>query len=121
MANSIVTGILTGMILTAASLSAQTPAAGPTFEVASIKPSVPITPEMVKAGKLHAGMKIDGARVDIGNFTVLQLITKAYDVKSYQVQGLAWMIPLAQRFDVIANLPAGATKEQVPEMLQALL
>jgi len=59
--------------------------------------------------------------VDIGNYTLLQLITKAYDVKSYQVQGPSWMTPVAQRFDIVANLPAGATKEQVPQMLQALL
>ncbi len=66
-------------------------------------------------------MKIDGTRVDIGNFTLMQLIMRAYDVKSFQVQGPAWMVPTAQRFDVVANLPAGATKEQVPQMLQALL
>jgi uncharacterized protein (TIGR03435 family) len=114
--------VCNGFLLAVASLYGQTPAATtPTFEVASIRPSAPITPEMVQAGKIHAGMKIDGARVDIGNFTVLQLITKAYDVKNYQVQGLPWMVPMAQRFDVIANLPAGATKEQVPQMLQALL
>ncbi|HMD70606.1 MAG TPA: TIGR03435 family protein [Bryobacteraceae bacterium] len=105
----------------ASSLLGQTPAAAPTFDVASIKPSEPITPAMVQAGKLHAGMKIDGARVDIGNFTLLQLITKAYDVKTYQVQGPSWMTPMAQRFDVVANLPPGATKDQVPQMLQALL
>src|SRR5690349_11168782 len=100
-------------------LVAQTP--GPTFDVASIKPSEPITPAMIQAGKIHAGMKIDGARVDIGNFPLLQLIMKAYDVKAYQVQGPSWLTPTAQRFDIIANLPAGATKEQVPQMLQALL
>jgi len=113
--------VCNGLIFAALSLHGQTPAAAPTFEVASIRPSAPITPEMVQSGKLHAGMKIDGARVDIGNYTLLQLITKAYDVKSYQVQGLPWMVPMAQRFDVIANLPAGATKEQVPQMLRALL
>jgi uncharacterized protein (TIGR03435 family) len=59
--------------------------------------------------------------VDIGNFTLLQLITKAYDIKTYQVQGPSWMTPAAQRFDIVANLPAGATKAQVPQMLQALL
>src|SRR5690242_13751574 len=107
--------------LAAVSLPAQTPAAGPTFDVASIKPSEPITPQMVQSGRLHAGMKIDGARVDIGNFTLTQLIAKAYDVKNYQIQGLSWMTPMAQRFDIVANLPAGATKEQVPQMLQALL
>jgi uncharacterized protein (TIGR03435 family) len=110
-----------GLILVAGSLRAQAPAAGPVFDVASIRPSVPITPEMVQAGKIHVGMKIDGARVDIGNFTLLQLIIRAYDVKSYQVQGLPWMIPTAQRYDIVANLPDGATKEQVPQMLQALL
>ena len=100
--------------------SAQTPA----FEVASIKPSEPITPAMVAAGKLHAGMKIDGKRVDIGNFSLMQLICKAYDVKPYQVSGPSWLqaVGLAgQRFDIVANLPEGATKEQVPQMLQNLL
>jgi uncharacterized protein (TIGR03435 family) len=79
---------------------------------------------MMASGKLHAGMKIDGKRVDIGNFGMMQLICKAYDVKSYQVSGPSWMkgAGLAgQRFDIVANLPEGATKEQVPQMLQALL
>jgi uncharacterized protein (TIGR03435 family) len=69
-------------------------------------------------------MKIDGARVDIGNYTLAQLIAKAYDVKMYQIQGPSWMLPLTQatqRFDVLANIPAGATKDQVPQMLQTLL
>ena len=113
--------VCAGLVLAASSLLGQTTAAAPTFDVASIKPSEPITPAMVQAGRIHAGMKIDGARVDIGNFTLLQLITKAYDVKTYQVQGPSWMTPVAQRFDIVANLPAGATKEQVPQMLQALL
>jgi uncharacterized protein (TIGR03435 family) len=93
----------------------------PSFDVASIKQSEPITPAMVAAGKLHAGMRIDGARVDIGNFTLVQLISKAYDVKMNQISGPVWMNLAAQRFDVVANIPAGATKEQVPAMLQKLL
>jgi uncharacterized protein (TIGR03435 family) len=69
-------------------------------------------------------MKIDGKRVDIGNFGLMQLICKAYDVKAYQVSGPSFLktVGLAgQRFDIVANLPEGATKEQVPQMLQALL
>ena len=107
-------------LLAAGSLLGQTPA----FEVASIKPSEPITPAMVASGKLHAGMKIDGKRVDIGNFGMMQLICKAYDVKTYQVSGPSWLqgAGLAgQRYDIVANLPEGATKEQIPQMLQALL
>ena len=108
------------IILSAGPLLAQTP----TFEVASVKPSEPITPAMVASGKLHAGMKIDGKRVDIGNFGLMQLICKAYDVKAYQVTGPSWLKTeglSGQRFDIVANLPEGATKEQVPQMLQALL
>jgi uncharacterized protein (TIGR03435 family) len=71
-------------------------------------------------------MKIDGKRVDIGNYSLIQLICKAYDVKPYQVSGPAWLQTAGagiagQRFDIIANLPEGATKEQVPQMLQNLL
>ncbi len=108
------------MVLAAGAMLGQTPA----FEVASIKPSEPITPAMVAAGKLHAGMKIDAKRVDIGNMSLMQLICKAYDVKTYQVTGPAWLQVVGmnvQRFDIVANLPEGATKEQVPQMLQSLL
>ena len=107
-------------LLAAGSLAGQTPA----FEVASIKPSEPVTPAMVASGKLHVGMKIDAKRVDIGNMSLMQLICKAYDVKTYQVSGPSWMQSVGlsgQRFDIVANLPEGATKEQVPQMLQTLL
>src|SRR5947209_12578947 len=105
---------LLGIVVTAASLLAQT------FDVASIKPSAPITAEMVTSGRIHAGMRIDGAKVDIGNFPLMQLICKAYDVKMYQVSGPPWVLT-GQKFDIVANIPAGATPEQVPQMLQALL
>ena len=103
----------------AAASFAQAPAARLEFEVASVKPSEPVTPAMVASGKIHAGMKIDNARVDIGLMTMLQLITKAYDVKTYQVQGPDWM--LMTPYDIVAKMPEGATKEQVPQMLQSLL
>ena len=120
MSKNMFSSISVATLLAAGSLLGQTPA----FEVASIKPSEPITPAMVASGKLHAGMKIDGKRVDIGNFGMMQLICKAYDVKTYQVSGPSWLqgAGLAgQRFDIVANLPEGATKEQIPQMLQALL
>lgn len=67
-------------------------------------------------------MKIDGAHVDIGSWPLMQLISKAYDVKTYQVQGPDWIKGLAaKRFDIVANMPPGATKDDVPQMLQALL
>jgi len=57
--------------------------------------------------------------VDIGYISLAELIPIAFKVKSYQVSGPEWL--KAQRFDILAKIPEGATKEQVPEMLQALL
>jgi uncharacterized protein (TIGR03435 family) len=110
----------------AATAHAQTPAqvsgTALAFDVASVKPSQQITPAMIQSGKIHVGMKIDAARVDIGYWTVAQIICEAYKLKAYQVTGPDWLKSLqAQHFDVVATMPAGATKEQVPQMLQALL
>ena len=105
--------------LSAAALYAQTPAAAPAFEVASIKAVDMPGPAQAASGKIHVGMKIDAARVDIGLFSLTDLICKAYDVKKFQVSGPDWLG--TQRFDVIAKMPEGATKDQVPQMLQTLL
>jgi uncharacterized protein (TIGR03435 family) len=112
-----------GLMLTAATALGQAPAAPLSFEVASVKPSPPIDQAAILAGKpLHAGMKIDASRVDIGNFPLSALIAKAYDVKAYQITGPDWLTAMtAQRFDVLAKMPDGTTKEQVPEMLRTLL
>jgi uncharacterized protein (TIGR03435 family) len=111
------------LALAAGALLAQTPAAAPTFEVVSIKAVDMPGPAQVASGKIHAGMKIDAARVDIGLISLMELICKAYDVKSFQVQGPDWLKSVfgAQRFDIIAKMPEGSNKSQVPQMLQAML
>ena len=91
----------------------------PAFEVATIKPASMPTPADVAAGKLHVGMTVDAQRVDIGFLSLSDLITIAYRVKRYQVVGPDWMS--GQRFDVQGKIPEGASRDQVPEMLQALL
>lgn len=111
---------LAGLILAGAAF-AQTPAQTPPalqFEVASIRPAGAIATQAM-AGKLHVGMNIDAARVDIGSMSLVDLIRTAYKVKAYQITGPDWM--KSQRFDILAKMPEGATKDQVPEMLQALL
>jgi len=89
------------------------------FEVATIRPATMPTPEQILAGKLHVGMKVDKARVDIGLMSLADLIRTAYKVKPYQLSGPDWMN--SQRFDVLAKMPDGAAEDQVPEMLQTLL
>ncbi len=98
---------------------AQTPAAPLAFEVATIKLAEPITPAMVQAGKMHAGMSMDAARVDIGYVSLYDLLATAFKVKPYQVEGPDWI--RVQRFDILAKMPPGATKDDVPVMLQGLL
>jgi uncharacterized protein (TIGR03435 family) len=108
-------------LLSAAALAAlaQPPAAPLAFEVATIKPAEQITPAMVQAGKMHVGLSIDQARVDIGYVSLNDMVVMAYKVKPYQVQGPDWL--KVQRFDVLAKMPPGATKDDVPAMMQGLL
>ena len=106
------------LLLSAAGL-AQTPPAPPSFEVASVKPAPPIVPAQVLGGKIHIGMSVDCARVDIGNLSLMDLLWRAYRVRPYQISGPDWLS--GQRFDIAAKLPEGVGADQVPEMLQALL
>src|SRR5260370_3342594 len=101
-------------ILWSAAAFAQTSPPRLEFEVASIKPSAaPV------AGRLAAGVKVDGAQVH-GSFLALKdYIRSAYKVKDYQISGPSWLG--SERFEIDAKLPAGATREQVPEMMQTLL
>jgi uncharacterized protein (TIGR03435 family) len=112
-------GIAASLLLTAATAFCQTPAVAPAFDVASIKPSGPIDPGKMMSGQMRIGMKVDGARVDIAFMSLTDLIGVAYGVKPYQISGPDWMS--GQRFDVVANIPEGVSKDLVPEMMQALL
>ena len=90
-----------------------------TFEVASIRPAAQMTPELIMAGKMNIGMKVDAARASFGYLTLRDLLAIAYDVKPFQISGPDALA--AQRWDIAATLPEGATKEQVPAMLRQLL
>jgi uncharacterized protein (TIGR03435 family) len=111
-----------GLIVTAA--FAQTPAPPPlAFEVASIKPAGALDPMAIAQGKVNVGMKVDGAICNIGSFSLRDLVRTAYEVKDYQISGLDSLgaAMSAQRFNIQATLPEGATEKQVPQMLQTLL
>lgn len=88
--------------------------ARPEFEVASIRPTDQTNPAQVSVG-----VHVDGAQVSITYFSLKDYIRSAYRIQDYQVQGPDWIA--TERFDIAAKLPAGATREQVPEMLQTLL
>jgi len=92
---------------------------GLTFEVASIKKAEPLDINAVMSGKMKIGMTIDAAMVHITAMSMTDLLRYAYKVKSFQISGPDWLS--AERFDITAKMPAGASRDQVPEMVQALL
>lgn len=85
----------------------------PAFEVASIKPLAP-------SDKVIPGQMIrDPGRVAYRNVTIQNLLAQAYRIKNLQISGPAWLD--SDRFDIVAKLPAGASDDQLPAMLQSLL
>ncbi len=92
----------------------QAPQARVEFDVASVKTAPPIAAEQ----QVNVGVQVDGAQVHCSNCSLKECIQIAYRLKDYQVTGPDW---LSERLQVDAKLPAGAKREQVPEMMQALL
>ncbi len=108
--------------------SAQTPSAtGPAFEVASIRPKSfeqvkQIVAQFAATGSF-SDIEIDPERVHIAAMDLEKLIRTAYGIKDYQLEGPAWLVDpdTPTMFEIEATLPAGATRDQVPLMLQNLL
>jgi uncharacterized protein (TIGR03435 family) len=82
-----------------------------TFEVASVKrntsPPVLDQPRISKAG------------VRLLQYTLSELVMRAFNVKFYQIIGPSWLN--ADYYDVIAKAPDGTNVQQIPLMLQNLL
>ena len=87
----------------------------PEFEVASIK----ATPEGATLGAANIGLRITGSQVRISGLSLKDYIGMAYSLEPPQVIAPEWTAQ--ERFDISANLPANGTREQIPQMLQALL
>ena len=97
------------MMLTAAGLSAQTVARTPEFEAAVIR----------LAGSEPRRMQIQNDRLDFAGVSLKEIVAQAFHVETYQVRAPHWIE--RQNYSITAKLPSGATKDQIPPMLQALL
>ena len=60
-----------------------------------------------------------GSAWTCGTCRCSDLILITYRIKPYQLSGPDWMN--SQRFDILAKMPEGVSKDKIPEMLQALL
>ena len=99
-------------------------AAKPAFDVATIKPAVPLNPMQMAAemqsGKMpKLGAQIEGRRAEYTYMSLKDLIRHAYKLRPYQIEGPAWLA--SDRFDILATMPEGAKKDDAPEMLKSLL
>jgi hypothetical protein len=84
----------------------------PSFEVASIKPSPPMS-----ARGVFFGMSDDPDRFKGSYVTLTDLMAKAYGVEHARISGgPSWV--LSDRFDVIATLPTATPEGQIPLLLQ---
>lgn len=100
---------------------AQQEPAPPAFEVASVKVAAPFSPGPGPGPvrMMRGCNKPDPAMVRCTNATLKMFLTRAYDVKNYQIQGPAWIE--SDGYDLMAKVPDGVPADKVPAMLQALL
>jgi uncharacterized protein (TIGR03435 family) len=61
----------------------------------------------------------DPGQITYTNVTLTSVLLRAYDVKPYQLTGPDWLS--SRRYDIVATIPPGTTKEQFNRMLQNLL
>jgi uncharacterized protein (TIGR03435 family) len=99
--------------------------ADPAFEVASIKPSGPISPaqarvlEMIASYSPRELLSVSGQRVEARGRTAAQLVAAAYLIPVREIVEPSWMSDA--RFDVEALIPSGQSRDKVSEMLRTLL
>ncbi len=73
--------------------------------------------DLMQSGRVHS--RIDDAHVDLGSMPLSVVIQVAYGLPADRISGPGWLADA--RFDILAKLPAGASKSEAPEMLQSML
>lgn len=107
------------IIFTSCATFGQGAAESPTFEVASVKPAPPPTGMGMRVMMRGGPGSADPGQITYSNVSLKSILTTAYGVKGYQINGPKWLD--SERFDIVAKIPKGATKEQFQLMLQNLL
>jgi uncharacterized protein (TIGR03435 family) len=96
------------------------------FEAASIKPAIPIVGPFLPGSRRVCPLTGcggpgtgDPGRITFTTISLKNLIVAAYGIRPYQIDAPAWLD--SSLFDVVATIPAGATRDDVNLMLQNLL
>ncbi len=99
-------------------VSAQPPASQPKFEVASVRLTTTLD-QAIADRSPKATVTYSGSRVTIDGFVLKAIIATAYRTETYLVTAPDWTAQA--RVVIQALMPEGGTKDQLPEMLKALL
>jgi uncharacterized protein (TIGR03435 family) len=105
---------IVGAVALASAAIAPAQAAGPAFEVASVKAAAPCcAPGQWRESKILAD------RIDFRYVTLRYCLAFAYRMKEFQISGPPWLGEA--RYDIVAKGPEGTKGKQLPEMMQGLL
>ena len=98
------------------------------FEAASVKPSPPPAGKFAPSRMQGGPGTADPTRIAYRNMPMSMLVFEAYDIDRADVTGPEWATSTtvdytsyADKFDVVATLPAGTSREQFRLMMQNLL
>jgi uncharacterized protein (TIGR03435 family) len=108
--------LLLTFALTISALSAQT------FEVASVRRSPPSADGAAKSTGMilrRPGEPVNPDRITWNSVSLKSVVLVAYGLSPDQISGPDWIDD--ERYDINAKLPAGATQDQLPAMVQNLL
>ncbi len=89
------------------------------FEVASVKPAIPLGPMGMQADQKGGPGTSDPGIFICQNCTLYWVLADAYKIHSYDFSGPDWL--QSARFDFSAKIPAGTTKEDFQKMIANLL
>jgi uncharacterized protein (TIGR03435 family) len=108
-----------GLIILSSYAFGQAAGESPTFEAASIKPAAPQTGPGMRVMMRGGPGSPDPGQITYSNVSLKNVVMTAYGIKGYQISGPKWLD--SERFDIVAKIAMGATKEQFQMMLQNLL
>lgn len=89
------------------------------FEVASVKPATPLGPLGMRSDQRGGPGTSDPGMFSCRNCSLYWILADAYPIHGYDFSGPDWL--QGERFDFVARIPAGATREEFQKMLQDLL
>jgi uncharacterized protein (TIGR03435 family) len=109
------------IVITISAAHAQPADTSPRFEVVSVRPAQPPSGvvRIYFKGKRGGPGTSRPTRMEFGHYTVARLISDAYGVELFEISCPAWIY--SDQFDINAKVPEGATKAQIPTMIQTLL